>query len=223
MTDVKPDFADRYDGLIQSLSADLVPVKRLRPPALRALLWLGAMVAAAAVLTPFSDPVAMMQRLAAAPDLWLAVIGSIMTAVLAAVAAFELSLPDRDPKWALLPVPAALLWVGASGLGCLRPWFVPGTHDASLTEAETCLFFILALSIPLSVLLLVMLRQAHSLWPNLTGAMGGLAVAGASATVLNLFHPYDAAATDLVVHVGAVAIVIMANWAFAGWLFERQR
>src|SRR5271169_4300407 len=223
MTNVKPDFVGRYDGLIQSLSADLMPIKRLRPPALRALLWLGAMVTAAAVLTPFSDPVAMMQRLTAEPDLWLAVIGSILTAVLAAVAAFELSLPDRDPKWALLPVPAALLWVGASGLGCLRPWFVPGTHDASLTEAETCLFFILALSIPLSVLLLVMLRQAHSLWPNLTGAMGGLAVAGASATVLNLFHPYDAAATDLIVHVGAVAIVIMANWAFAGWLFERTR
>jgi len=53
--------------------------------------------------------------------------------------------------------------------------------------------------------------------------MGGLAVAGASATVLNLFHPYDAAATDLIVHVGAVAIVIMANWAFAGWLFGGTR
>jgi hypothetical protein len=223
MTDAKPNFTDRYDGLVQSLSADLVPVKRLRPPAQRAVLWLGAMVAAAAVLTPFSDLVAMMGRLMAALDLRLAVIGSILTAALAAVAAFELSLPDRSPKWALLPVPAALLWVGASGLGCLRAWFVPGTHDASLAEAETCLFFILGLSIPLSVLLLAMLRQAHSLWPNLTGAMGGLAVAGASATVLNLFHPYDAAATDLIVHVGAVAIVIMANWAFAGWLFDGKR
>jgi hypothetical protein len=155
--------------------------------------------------------------------LWLAVIGSILTAVLAAVAAFELSLPDRSPKWALLPVPAALLWVGASGLGCLRDWFVPGTHDASLSEAKTCFFFILALSIPLSVLLVAMLRRAHSLWPNLTGAMGGLAVAGASATVLNLFHPYDAAATDLIVHVGAVVIVITANWGFADWLFDKKR
>ena len=223
MTHAKPNSPDRYEGLVQSLSADLMPVRRLRPPAQRALLWLGAAVATATVVAPFSDLAAMMHRLTAAPDLWLAVIGSILTAVLAAVAAFELSLPDRSPKWALLPVPAALLWVGASGLGCLRVWFVPGTHDASLREAETCLFFIIGLSIPLSVLLLAMLRQAHSLWPNLTGVMGGLAVAGASATVLNLFHPYDAAATDLIVHVGAVAIVIMANWAFAGWLFGGTR
>jgi hypothetical protein len=57
-----------------------------------------------------------------------------------------------------------------------------------------------------------MLRRAYSLWPRLTGALGGLAVAGASATILNLFHPYDAAATDLVVHAAAVAIVIVANW-----------
>jgi hypothetical protein len=155
---------------------------------------------------------AVAQRLTAAPDLGLAAVGSLLTAVLAAVAAFQLSFPDRSAKWALLPVPAVVLWVGASGLGCLRTWLVPGTHDASLTEAETCLFFILGLSVPLSVLLLAMLRRAYSLWPRLTGALGGLAVAGASATILNLFHPYDAAATDLVVHAAAVAIVIVANW-----------
>jgi hypothetical protein len=212
MTDVNLSHTDRYDELVMSLSADLVPVKRLRPPVLRALLWLGAVVATASLLAPLSNLAAMTQRLTAAPDLWLAAVGSMLTAALAVLAAFQLSVPDRSPKWALLPVPAALLWVGASGLGCLRPWFVPGTHDASLSEAETCLFFILGLSVPFSVLLLAMLRRAYSLWPNLTGAMGGLAVAGASATLLNLFHPYDAAATDLVVHVAAVGLVIIANW-----------
>ena len=114
------------------------------------------------------------------------------------------------------------LWFPMGGSSS-RAWFVPGTHDASLSEAKTCFFFILALSIPLSVLLVAMLRRAHSLWPNLTGAMGGLAVAGASATVLNLFHPYDAAATDLIVHVGAVVIVVTANWGFADWLFDKKR
>jgi hypothetical protein len=42
-----------------------------------------------------------------------------------------------------------------------------------------------------------------------------LAVAAASATLLNLFHPYDAAATDLTVHAAAVAIVILANQLLA--------
>ena len=212
MSDANLGCTDRYDELVQSLSADLVPVRRLRPPIQRALCWLGAVLAAGSVLALFSNLVAMMHRLTAAPDLWLAAIGSTLTAVLAAVAAFQLGLPDRSTKWALLPVPATILWVGASGLGCLRTWFVLGTHEASLTGAEFCLFFILGLSVPLSVLLLAMLRRAYSLWPNLTGVMGGLAVAGASATILNLFHPYDSAATDLLVHAAAVAIVIIANW-----------
>jgi hypothetical protein len=212
MTDVNLNYVPRYEELVQALSADLVPAKRLRPPVLRASGWLGAVVVTASVLALFSNLAAVAQRLTAAPDLGLAAVGSLLTAVLAAVAAFQLSFPDRSAKWALLPVPAVVLWVGASGLGCLRTWLVPGTHDASLTEAETCLFFILGLSVPLSVLLLAMLRRAYSLWPRLTGALGGLAVAGASATILNLFHPYDAAATDLVVHAAAVAIVIVANW-----------
>jgi hypothetical protein len=196
MANVESDETDRYDELVKSLSANLVPVAPLRPPVIRALWWFAAAVAAAAVLAPFSDLIATAERLKSVPDLWLASVGSILTAALAAIAAFQLSFPDRSPKWALLPIPALLLWVGASGLGCLRTWLVPGTHDASLAEAKTCFIFILGLSIPLSVLLVAMLRQAHSLWPNLTCALGGLAVAGASATVLNLFHPYDAAATD---------------------------
>jgi hypothetical protein len=47
------------------------------------------------------------------------------------------------------------------------------------------------------------------------GGIGGLAVAAASATLSNFFHPHDAAATDLVVYVIAVALVIVTNQAFA--------
>jgi hypothetical protein len=52
----------------------------------------------------------------------------------------------------------------------------------------------------------------------LTAAIAGLAAAAAAATLLNFFHPYDAAATDLMVHVLAVALVIVANRAFSGRL-----
>ena len=132
--------------------------------------------------------------------MWLAVIGSTSTAMLAALAAFELSLPDARRSWALLPLPAALLWIAASGVGCLRTWVVPETHAADLNEARDCLMFIVGLSVPLSALLIVMLRRACSLQPGLTAAMGGLAAAAAAATLFNFFHPFDAAATDLAVH-----------------------
>ena len=39
--------------------------------------------------------------------------------MLAAVAAFMVSLPDRSQRWLLLPVPTLVLWVGTVGYGCL--------------------------------------------------------------------------------------------------------
>jgi hypothetical protein len=203
------------DDLIRDLVADLRPVRRLASPSLRALGWLAVVGALAAALAGFSDLDAVARRLASVPDMWLAVTGSALTAVLAAVAAFETSLPDRKPAWALLPLPGLALWIGASGLGCLRTWLLPGMHAATMVEARGCLVFILGISVPLSVLLVVMLRRAYPLRPGLTATMGGLASAAAAATLLNFFHPYDAAATDLVTHALAVLIVVLANRAFS--------
>jgi hypothetical protein len=207
--------------MIRSLAADLKPVRPLPPPGLRALHWLAAVAAVAIVLAAFSDRAAVAARLTAAPDMWLAALGAGLTAVLATTAAFELSLPDRTPLWALLPLPAGLLWIAASGAGCLRSWLVPGTHAAVLDDSRDCIEFILAFSVPLSVLLMLMLRRAYPLRPGLTAATAGLASAAAAATLLNFFHPYDASATDLAVHVTAVAIVIGANQAWGGRLLRR--
>ena len=210
------DRGPAVDALIEMLAVDVRPVRRLAPPFLRALGWLAAVGALAAALACFADLGALARRLAATPDMWLAVAGSTLTAVLAAIAAFQTSLPDRKPAWALLPLPGLLLWVGASGLGCLRAWVVPGTHAASLAEARDCLVFILGVSMPLSALLVMMLRRAYPLRPNLTAATGGLAAAAAAATLLNLFHPFDTAATDLAVHAAAVAVVVLTNQMLSG-------
>src|SRR5262249_23862174 len=120
--------ANPHDQLVRSLAADLRPVRRLRPPPFRALAWLAVLAALAIALAAFANLDAVWQRISAAPDLWLAVIGSTLTAILAATAAFELSVPDAPRAWAVLPLPAALLWVGASGFGCLRGWIAPPRH-----------------------------------------------------------------------------------------------
>jgi hypothetical protein len=213
---------DSNEQLVQALSADLTPVDRLAPPSLRVLLWLAMVGAVALALTMVSDVGAMIQRLVAAPDLWLAAMGSALTAVLAAAAAFQLGLPDRKAAWALLPLPAVLLWIGASGMGCLRPWSIADAYPMPPDGTEHCLIFILGLSLPLSLLLIVMLRRGFSLRPNLTAIIGGLACASAAATLLNFIHPYDAAATDLTVHAFAVAIVIVANTLYGSRLLMRK-
>lgn len=211
--------ASPHEPLIRGLAADLKPVRRLPHPLLRALGWLSAVVVLALGLAVFADVDAMWARITTAPDMWLAVIGSTATAILAAVAAFELSLPDSRRAWAWLPLPGALLWLGASGLGCLRAWVLPASHVAVLGETRDCLMFIVALSIPLSALMLLMLRRAYPMQPGLTAIIGGLAVAAAAATLLNFFHPFDAAATDLTVHAAAVALVVIANRALGGRIF----
>jgi len=102
----------------------------------------------------------------------------------------------------------------------MRAYVLPGTHIAAIGEARDCLLFIIGLSVPLSAVLIVMLRRAYSLAPPLTAAMAGLASAAAAATLLNFFHPFDSAATDLAVHAIAVAIVVAAAWAFGARILQ---
>ena len=206
------------DAFIEGLMDDLRPTKRLWSPWARAAVWLAIVAGVAGVLASFSDLSDLAYRLRSVPDMWLAVVGSTLTAVLGDVAMFELSLPDRSTRWALLPLPGFALWVAATGLGCLRTWVIPGLHPASFEEAHTCFMFIVGMSLPLSILTILMVRAAFPLRPNLAAAVGGLAVSGAAATLLNFFHPYDVGTIDFAVHIVAIGLVIALNRAVGGRL-----
>ncbi len=206
----------RHERLIDELVRAARPVRRLQPPLVKAGLWLTGVIAAGLLVAPFTDFDQLSRRLSAVPDMWLAVLGSSLTAILAAVATFQTSRPDRSPRWALLPLPAALLWIGASGLGCMRSWTIPGTQPMSMKATENCLIFIVGLSLPLSLLMVTMLRRSYALRPSLTAALGGLAAAAAAATLLHMIHPYDASAEDLAVHVFSVGAVVLGNRLLTG-------
>jgi hypothetical protein len=197
-------MARSTETLIRDLGDGLTPVRRAASPTRLALIWLGISALIAGGLAVFFDTHAAMVRLGSAADMWLAVLGSLLTAVLAAKAAFELAMPGRSRLWALLPVPALLLWIGASGMGCLRTWAATG-WDGSLHME--CLMVIIGVSVPLAAAMVIMLRRSFPLHPALTAMVAGLACAAAAATVLALFHPADAAAADLAFHALAVAVV----------------
>lgn len=214
--------APRHQALIDTLGAELTPVRRLLPPWLRTLAWLLAAAAIAAALLMRYGTAPMLQRWAGAPDLAWAAAGAVLTTVCAAWAAFALGVPGRSRAWAWLPLPAALLWIGASGLGCLRTWLAPDTSIATLHQSTDCLVFIISFSIPLSALMIGLLRRACPLRPTRTALLVGLASAAASASLLEICHAYDAAATDLLTHALAVGIVIAANAAMGGRLLSRH-
>lgn len=219
MNDV-PHTKVPHDQFIHGLASDLRPVRPLPPASKRAVIWLGFVLVAGLVLSLIADLPAFADRFMASPDMWLAMTGSALTAVLAAIAAFKLSMPDAPRTWAWLPLPAVLLWIVASGLGCLRDFVLAGTYVAPLGETMECLTLIVALSVPFSLLMFAMLREAFSLLPGLTATIAGLAVAAASATLLNLFHPFDAAVVDLLVHAFAVALVIVVSRFFGRRLWD---
>lgn len=211
-----------HDPLIQALGAELAPVRPLRSPARRTLGWALLLTVLAALLAWHFGLASMLQRWAAAPDLGLAGVGAVLTALAAAWSAFALGVPGRSPRLAWVAVPPAVLWVGASGLGCFRDWIAPGTRAASLAEAPDCLVFILAFSLPLSALLVFLLRRAYPLRPVLAAVMIGLASAAASASLLEICHAFDATATDLAMHAVAVAIVVGVNALCGGRLLQRH-
>lgn len=208
----------RPQELIAALGADLAPVRRLPPPWLRTLGWLAVVAIIAALLLRHFGTTPMLQRWATAPDMAWSTAGAAITAICAAWAACVLAVPGHSRAWVWLPLPGAVLWMGASGMGCLRGWLAPVAGAVAGPPAVDCLTAIVCLSIPLSVLLIWLLRRACPLQPVLIAILAGLASAAASASLLGIFHPIDAAATDLLSHALAVGIVIAANALMGGRL-----
>ncbi len=155
----------------------------------------------------------------AAPDMWISQAGAILTAVLAGLAALQTAIPGRSPYWALLPLPALAVWLGASTAGCLRLSAIAGTVAEPAGHPMVCLQFLLVIAVPLSALLTWLLMRACPLRPGLTASLGGVASAAASVALLAMIHPFDATADDLVMHgAGVLAIVVATRLLAAGTL-----
>jgi len=206
--------------LIESLVAGAKPVRRLRPPAARAVLWL---LFALAIVSLLAVSHGLRPDLGARLGQPLFVTGlaaSLLTGVLAAVAAFIVSLPDRSRLWLLLPVPALALWVSTIGYGCLTDWVEIGADGLRLGEAVDCFATLVLISAPLSLAILVMLRYTALLEPARAAAMGALAVSAIAAMALSLFHSLDATVMVLMWNLGIAALFVGLANLFGNKIFS---
>lgn len=211
------------EALIGRLCGALRPVRVLPAPWKRTALWVVVVLAAALLLARVADLPSYLARLTAAPDMWLSQAGAAATAVLAAWAAFQTSIPGRPARAALLPLAPALVWVGASTAGCLRLTPLAGAVPEPPMHALECLKFLLLVSVPLVSLLTWRLACACPLRPGLTALLAGLASAGAASCLLSLIHPFDATAEDLLVHLAAVLAIIALSRAAGPRMFKPRR
>lgn len=203
------------DQLIERLAASAEPVKRLKPPLLRACLWLLAVAAAAAVVMPFFANMPLFEQKLQDEKFILELIGTLLTGIAAIIAAFYLSVPGRSPAWALLPLPPLVLWLASSGYNCYREWITFGMSGWQFGETMGCFSTILGFSVPLGLALILTLRRARPIAPVPVAAMGGLGIGAISAFLLQFNHDVDASFLDLGMHSAAVAIVILAIAAAA--------
>jgi hypothetical protein len=206
--------------LIASLAANATPVRRLRPPMMRAACWL---LLAAVVLTLLAINQGirpdLVERLRE-PAFVTCLAASLLTGVLAAVSAFLVSLPDRSRLWLLLPMPALVFWLSNMGYQCLVQWIDIGPDGISLGEAARCFATLVLTSLPLSLAMLVMLRYAAPLRPTAVTLMGSLAVAAITATALSLFHTVDATVMILMWNVGTAIMFVALAGVFGRRMFR---
>lgn len=206
--------------LISLLAANATPVRRLRPPLTRTAIWL---LFAAFILGLLavghgvrSDIAERLQQ----PVFVVGIASSLLTGVLAAIAAFMASLPDRSRLWSLLPVPTLGVWVSTIGYGCLTNWVSIGPNGMLLGETARCFATLVLTSLPLSLAMLVMLRYAAPLRPTAVIITGSLAVAAMTATALSLFHNLDATVMILAWNLGVAALIVGLGRMFGQRMFS---
>lgn len=194
-------------GLIRALSVDVRPVRRLRRALVRVGLWLalGAPYVAAVVLM-MSVRADLPAKLTEARFL-IEQAAALATTVTAALAAFELTIPGRSTKVALLPLAPFVVWIGSLGQGCLVAWFRYGPEGLSVYPDWACFPGIMLVAAAPGAIMVAMLRRGAPLYPHLATGLGALAAAALGNFGLRLFHPQDASVMVLLWQFGTVAIL----------------
>jgi hypothetical protein len=193
--------------LIDDLVERAAPVRRLRPPVMRALLWLGFAALVCAMLAIWQGLRPDVAQRLDEPVFVLGFAAALATGILAAIAAFMVSLPDRSRWWLLLPAPALALWFSTIGYGCLTDWVSIGPDGLRFGETVHCFAMLALTGVPLSIALAAMLRYAARLRPGAVAMTAALAVAAISSAELSLLHDHNATVLILVENLGSAVLI----------------
>lgn len=200
--------AAETDELIARLATGAKPVRRLRPPGLRAVLWLIVAAGVLAAIIAYHGMRPDLSQSLAQPGAMLSLVAAVATGIAATFAAFHLAVPGTSGRWLLLPLPVAIVWASGLGIGCYADWIRNGPDGIHAGDSFACFVAILWMSLAAGLPLAIMLRLGRFVRPVATTAMGGLAVASLASAALELFHRTDARLMDVVWHIAAVALIV---------------
>lgn len=196
----------RTEDLVQSLSDNATPVRRLAHPALRTALWLSVSLVYFALVLAI---VGLREDLASKledPRFIIEVSAALLTSMMAAAAAFCAGCPGR-PLWErFAPFPFLAVWLASLGEGCWRQWVQTGP-DGQLQFDFLCVQVIFALSLLPALLILAMIKRGAPIAPMSTTGLATLAATALGAAVLRLFHAQDVSLMLLVWQFGSVMVL----------------
>src|SRR5258708_17614827 len=192
---------------IQRLVQDLRPVARLASPFRRSCVWLVAAtpyVAGLVLLFPLRPDLA-----AKFADARYAVeqAAALATALLAAWAAFSMTIPGYDPRRKVIALVPLAVWVGVLVEGCVEDLIRFGWSGMTFEADWICFPMIALVGAWPAVLMVIMLRRGAPLAPYGTIAMGALAAAGLGDVALRLFHEQDVNLTVLIWQLGSTIVL----------------
>lgn len=198
----------RTDDLIVELARRASPVTPLAPPAVRCARWAGAMVALSVAGVLLLGPRADLAHALAQPAYAARLVTTVLTAVLASLAAFALSVPnaDRSPLQQILPYLAFASWVLLLTV-LLVSGGQPVTRLLAFPVNWPCGYKILGFSLIPAIALFVLLGRAAPLQITQNAALAALAATTLGAVATQLICPVDDPAHQLVGHVLPVVVL----------------
>lgn len=210
------------EELIRRLAGDAPPVRRLAHPAWRAMTWFAlSLVYAAAVVYMMGLRPDISARVAE-PRFLVEIVAALLTAMMAAAAAFCAGCPGRALWERFAPLPFLLVWLASLGEGCWRDWVRLGPEGLSLRPDFSCFPAILAISVAPTILIFIMIRRGAPIAPITTTGLATLAATALGASALQLFHQQDASIMVLVWQFGSV-LALTGIGALSGRRFLRWR
>ena len=195
------------DRLIQYLTENVEPVRRLPRPGARTVLWLAIAIPYIALVVLVVSPRADLLAKLADFRYFVEQLAVLTTGIAAAVAAFTSVIPGVSRKFLLLPLFPLAVWLGSIGEGCVESWLRYGSNGLSLQSDWFCFPAIVLVGTVPAIAMAVMLRRGVPLAPSATAALGGLAAAGLGNFGLRFFHQQDASLMVLVWQVGTVMML----------------
>lgn len=208
-------------ALIDQLAGRASAVRPLPSPLRRTVAWI---VVAAVLIAIMAASFGLRANLGVAflqPGHAMEWSGSVLTGIFAAFATFQVSVPGRSPSWAWLPVLPAALWLGGIGIGCLHDFSLQGPAAFAFeAHSSECARAIIAMSLPLALVMVIMVRHAGVVRPAPTAMLAALSAAALCSAGVSLFHAGETSLMVLVWHLGSVVALSLASVALGGRLFS---